>query len=47
MLAQGRNDPTLKPWGLYFPGLALMLMVLGLNLFGDELRDVFDPRTRG
>lgn len=46
MLAQGRNYLTVKPWVCIFPGLALMLTVLGFNLFGDGLRDVFDPRTR-
>ncbi len=47
MLAQGRNYLTVKPWVCIFPGLALMLTVLGFNLFGDGLRDWFDPRTRG
>jgi peptide/nickel transport system permease protein len=28
-----------------FPGLAIMLVVLGVNLLGDALRDVLDPRT--
>lgn len=46
MLAQGRNYLTVKPWVCIFPGLALMLTVLGFNLFGDGLRDVFDPRMR-
>ncbi len=43
---QGRNYLTVKPWVCIFPGLALMLTVLGFNLFGDGLRDWFDPRTR-
>lgn len=34
------------PWMAIFPGLALSLVVLGINLFGDALRDVFDPRLR-
>jgi ABC-type dipeptide/oligopeptide/nickel transport system permease subunit len=46
MLAQGRNYLTLKPWVCIFPGLALLFTVLGLNLFGDGLRDWFDPRSR-
>jgi ABC-type dipeptide/oligopeptide/nickel transport system permease subunit len=46
MLAQGRNYLTIKPWVCIFPGLALLLTVLGLNLFGDGLRDWFDPRSR-
>ena len=46
MLAQGRNYLTIKPWVCIFPGLALLFTVLGLNLFGDGLRDWFDPRSR-
>lgn len=34
------------PWMAIFPGLALTLVVLGINLFGDALRDVLDPRLR-
>jgi len=33
-------------WLVIFPGLAIMLAVLGWNLFGDALRDILDPRTR-
>lgn len=32
------------PWITVFPGMAIMLLVIGLNLFGDGLRDSFDPR---
>ncbi|MFQ5850548.1 MAG: ABC transporter permease [Candidatus Binatia bacterium] len=32
------------PWGAIFPGLAICFSVLGFNLLGDGLRDVFDPR---
>jgi ABC-type dipeptide/oligopeptide/nickel transport system permease subunit len=46
MLAQGRNYLTVQPWVCIFPGLALMLTVLGFNLFGDGLRDALDPRSR-
>ena len=35
------------PWMLFFPGLALSLTVLGINLLGDALRDTLDPRLRG
>ncbi len=35
------------PWLAIFPGLALSLAVYGINMFGDGLRDVFDPRLRG
>jgi peptide/nickel transport system permease protein len=34
----------LQPWAALFPGLTISLMILGFNLFGDGLRDVFDPR---
>jgi peptide/nickel transport system permease protein len=34
----------LQPIAAFFPGLAISLIVLGFNLFGDGLRDVFDPR---
>jgi peptide/nickel transport system permease protein len=34
-------------WTATFPGLAIMVVVLGLNLLGDALRDALDPRTRG
>jgi ABC-type dipeptide/oligopeptide/nickel transport system permease subunit len=30
-----------------FPGLAIMLVVIGFNVFGDSLRDMMDPRLRG
>jgi ABC-type dipeptide/oligopeptide/nickel transport system permease subunit len=33
-------------WMATFPGLAIMLVVLGVNLLGDALRDVLDPRTK-
>lgn len=32
------------PWITIFPGLAIMMLVFGLNLFGDGLRDILDPR---
>lgn len=35
------------PWMAIFPGLAVSLAVLGFNLLGDTLRDVFDPRLQG
>jgi peptide/nickel transport system permease protein len=34
------------PWMAIFPGLALTIVVLGINLFGDALRDILDPRVR-
>jgi peptide/nickel transport system permease protein len=35
------------PWMAIFPGIAISLAVLGWNLLGDALRDIFDPRLRG
>jgi peptide/nickel transport system permease protein len=37
----------IAPWLAIFPGLAISLAVMGLNLLGDALRDVLDPRLRG
>jgi len=47
MLAEGRGFLQLAPWMGIFPGLAIMLTVLGFNTLGDGLRDVLDPRFRG
>ena len=38
---------ALAPWMAIFPGLFLTLLVFGINIFGDALRDVMDPRLRG
>ena len=43
MLADGRNYLQTAWWVSVFPGLAIMLTVLGLNLLGDWLRDRLDP----
>jgi peptide/nickel transport system permease protein len=47
MLGTGREYMELAPWVAIFPGLAIAITVLGLNLLGDALRDVLDPRLRG
>lgn len=47
MVAEGRRFLQLSPWATVAPGLAIMAVVLGFNLFGDALRDALDPRTRG
>lgn len=47
MLAEGRGFLSQAPWMGIFPGLAIMVSVLGFNLLGDGLRDVLDPRWRG
>jgi len=47
MLNESRRLLEFNPWMAVFPGLAIMLAVLGFNLLGDALRDLFDPRLRG
>jgi len=47
MLSESRGIAEIAPWLLFFPGLAIMLSVLGFNLLGDSLRDALDPRLRG
>jgi peptide/nickel transport system permease protein len=46
MLGSGRRYMELAPWVAVYPGLAIMLAVLGFNLLGDALRDALDPRLR-
>ena len=46
MLNEGRQNLELAPHLAVFPGLAIMLAVLGFNLLGDGLRDALDPRQR-
>ena len=45
MLAEGKDFLTNAPWMSIFPGLCISSSVLGLNLVGDTLRDVLDPRS--
>lgn len=46
MLAESQTFFSIAPHIALFPGLAIVLTVLGLNLMGDGLRDIFDPRLR-
>jgi peptide/nickel transport system permease protein len=46
ILSDGRNYMIQAPWMTLFPGVAIVVCVLGLNLLGDGLRDVLDPRFR-
>jgi len=46
MLADSKDFLTNAPWTMIFPGLAIMLTVLGFNLLGDGLRDALDPRMK-
>ena len=41
------NGGTKYPFLVFFPGLAISVVVLGFNLLGDTLRDILDPRLRG
>jgi peptide/nickel transport system permease protein len=46
ILSEGRIYMKTAPWITIFPGIAIALIVLGLNLAGDGLRDVLDPRMK-
>ena len=46
MIAMGRSHILRAWWVMTFPGIAILLAVLGFNLFGDGLRDALDPRLR-
>ena len=46
MLASGRNLLQVAPWVVTYPGVAILVAVLGFNLFGDGLRDALDPRLK-
>lgn len=46
MLADARPYLVQAPWTLFFPGVAIMLTVLGFNLMGDGLRDTLDPKMK-
>jgi peptide/nickel transport system permease protein len=46
MISEGRQFIVMAPWISTFPGIALMIAVVGLNLLGDGLRDTFDPRLK-
>jgi peptide/nickel transport system permease protein len=47
MLTAGIQAMETAPWMIFFPGAAISVTVLGLNLLGDAIRDVTDPRLRG
>jgi len=47
MLSEGRAYMYRAPWLTIFPGLAIFVTVFGINLLGDGLRDILDPKLRG
>jgi peptide/nickel transport system permease protein len=46
MLDENRTYMELAPWTVLYPGIALGVLVLAINLFGDAIRDLLDPRLR-
>ena len=46
MLSEGRAYMYRAPWLTIFPGLAIFITVFGINLLGDGLRDILDPKLR-
>jgi ABC-type dipeptide/oligopeptide/nickel transport system permease subunit len=46
MLAEARDFILRASWTVTFPGLAILLTVLAINLVGDGLRDALDPRLK-
>lgn len=46
IISEGRNYIREAPWISLYPGIAIAFTVLGLNLLGDGLRDVLDPRMK-
>lgn len=46
ILDSGKGLVGQAPWVSFFPGLMIMIVVLGFNLFGDALRDVLDPNSK-
>ena len=46
MLSDSRNYVGQAPWLALVPGISISVTLLGVNLFGDALRDQFDPRMK-
>jgi peptide/nickel transport system permease protein len=46
MLSEGRSYMSRAPWLTIFPGMAIFITVFGINLLGDGLRDLFDPKLQ-
>lgn len=46
MLLDGKSAIEIAPWLSWYPGLAILITVLGYNLLGESLRDIMDPRLK-
>jgi oligopeptide transport system permease protein len=46
MIADARSAMQIFPWRIFFPALFISLTMLAFNIFGDGLRDAFDPKIR-
>ena len=46
MLANSREFILRAPWVVTYPGLAILITVLAINLMGDGLRDALDPKLK-
>jgi peptide/nickel transport system permease protein len=46
LIADGQDRIVTAPWLAIIPGIAIVLTVLSLNVFGDGLRDALDPRSK-
>lgn len=47
MVQEAQSLVSVAPWLLFFPGIALIVVVIGLNLIGDRLRSALDPKSGG
>ena len=46
IISEARGSMRIAPWIMLFPGIAISITVLGINMLGDGLRDVLDPKSR-
>lgn len=46
MLMEGKNALEIAPWLSFYPGLSILITVIGYNLLGESLRDILDPRLK-
>ena len=47
LMSQGQVSMTTAPHGMFFPSIFVSLLLISFNLFGNGLRDAFNPSTRG